>query len=157
MKLARILMLGLGLAVFAGVASAEPAAAQCWDCQYGNLPDQDGNLCANCTADQSGLGMENCSTPECTQCHLGGRLCMVFSMLDGRAVPVAPVEQSEVPVSVASGELQAFTALYGSPAPVLASRRSSEVSRSCDGSIISRRYTATQVSTLRGETAQLRL
>ncbi len=152
MKRTRIFMLGFGLALFAGAMSAEPAVAQCWDCQFGNFP---GSECANCVAGQFGIGAEDCATPECTDCVLGGRLCMVFTMLDGRA---APADQSDALPSVASIDLHAFTAPYGSSHSIVTPRRTSEAhSRSCDGSIVSRRYTPIQVSALRSETAQLRL
>ncbi len=151
MKIVRILMMGLGLAIFAGVASAEPVGAQCWDCQYGHFPD---SPCANCTAGQSGFGWENCGTPACGDCRLGGRPCMVFGMLDGRA---APDEQLESPVYTAPTELQALSAAYGSTDPIEARRRAGEIRRSCDGGIISRTYTVAEVNAIRRETAQLRL
>ncbi|WP_423927552.1 hypothetical protein [Candidatus Palauibacter sp.] len=151
MKLARILMLGLGLAVFAGVASPEPVIAQCWDCQWGHFPDSD---CANCVAGQSGIGAKGCATPVCNLCDLSGDDCMVFSMLDGRA---APIEQFESPVHMAPIELQALSAAYGSTDPNAPRRRAGEIRRSCAGGIISKSYTVAEVNAIRKETAQLRL
>ncbi|WP_420633643.1 hypothetical protein [Candidatus Palauibacter sp.] len=156
MKLVRILMLGLGLAVFAGVASPEPVIAQfgafdCWDCQWGHFPDSG---CVNCTIGQSGLGAEGCATPRCLTCDLLGDDCMVTAMLDGRA---APIEQFESPVYTAPIELQALNAAYGSTDPIAPRRRAGEIKRSCDGGIISKSYTVAEVDAIRKETAQLRL
>ena len=154
MKLARILMLSLGLAVFAVAASAEPVVAQCWDCQFGHFP---GSNCANCVAGQSGLGVEECSTPACRHCNLEGNLCVVVSMLDGRDAPAGALEQFESPVYTATIELHALGAAYGSVDFLATPRRAGEIRRSCDGGIISKRYAPAAVSAIRSETAQLRL
>lgn len=153
MKLARILMLSLGLAAFAGVASAEPAAAQCWDCNFGYLSDEDGNKCAHCVAGQQGLGRDYCATPRCQTCRVGGPRCTVTVMLDGRAAPAVPTERFEA----TSTEPQAAGVARGSTSPIAFPRQASETRRSCDGGIITKWYAPAKVSGIRGETAKLHL
>lgn len=156
MKRTRILMLALGLALFAGAAFAEPADAQCYDCQWGYLTDEDGNRCFNCTIGQAGFGVRECSTPECMDCDVGDdpEICLIFGMLDGRA---APTGQFELPRSGTPVELLTLNAPDGATGPVAPVRRTSEIRRSCDGSILEIWYTPAEVSAIRSETAQLRL
>ena len=153
MKLARILMLGLSLAVLAEAVSVEPVSAQCWDCQYGALSDENGNKCAHCVAGQQGLGAEYCATPRCTTCRVGGPRCVVTVMLDGRAAPAVPMEQFEA----TSTEPQAASVARGSANPIAFPRQASEIKRSCDGGIITKWYAPAKVSGIRSETAKLQL
>lgn len=165
MKLARILMLSLGLAVVAGAAFAEPADAQfvpgtglsgCWDCIDG---PGDGELssCYYCSAMAIGMGNTDCSTPECRDCWLPGDWCFVFLVLDGR---VAPAEGRQVVLAdAAAGKAIPTVSTVHRP---LADSLSGQwvdatVTRSCDGGIISKSYSAAEVLVVRGATARLQL
>ena len=156
MKRTRILMLGLGFAILAGIASAEPAVAQCWDCIPGPGPISDpGRRCVFCEADDWGLGALECTTPECTRCTLGGGFCKVLGgvMLDGRVSPPEPLESPATKWSAgASGAL--VLAIDGG---ATGTPEWPETRRSCDGGIISTPYSADEVSAVRTATAQLRL
>ena len=154
MKLARILMLGLGLAIFAGAASAEPAVAQCWDCIQGPGDDEH-SYCEYCSNGQWGLGVESCATPACQDCDLSGYVCEVYMMLDGRVAPKGPPES---PLLGAPGEaigLPAFSASNASAGPVSTPSDFHETTRSCDGEIISRWYSASEVLARRSATSKL--
>lgn len=150
MKFTRTLMLSLGLAVATGAASAEPAVAQCWDCQWGHLRDSEGDLCYNCTAGQTGVGVTECSTPACNRCYIDGDTCFVIVMLDGRTAPAEPIP-------VTTLDPQAFSAVYGSTWPIAHPRRAGETKRSCDGGILTKSYAATDENVIRSKMAQLRL
>lgn len=162
MKATRIFLLGFAIAVLATATTVEPAAAQCWDCTEGPGPITDPDeTCAYCVAGREGLGAEHCSTPECKRCRLTGGLCMVTVMFDGR---VSPLESPRLDPVPASGQLALFAAQpfwsglnrgqwsTAAPAP-----DEGLAKRSCDGGIMSRRYSDSDVSAIRNSTSLLRL
>lgn len=165
MKRTRVLMLGLGLALFAAAMSAEPAVAQfvpstglsgCWDCTDGPGDDERAS-CYYCSAMDIGMGNTDCATPECHDCWLPGDWCLVFLVLDGR---VAPVERRQV-VLADAGAGRAIPTVSTVHKPFASSSKGqwvdATVTRSCDGGIISKSYSAVEVLVARGATARLRL
>lgn len=160
MKLARILMLSLGLAVFAVAASAEPAAAQCWDCIPGPGND-DHQECWYCSADRPGTGSTHCATPYCQACvTFPGRDCFtpILTMLDGRTVPSPAVESDRRRVPTKQADLSAVAWAVGPSANLVALGESIvDTRRSCDSGIISRRYSSVRTRTIRDATARLSL
>ena len=160
MKLTRILMLGLGLAVFAGAASAEPAVAQCWDCIPGP-GDGSHQECWYCSADRPGAGSTDCATPYCQACvTFPGGPCFtpILVMLDGRtARPTGPEPDRLDTLAETLGTSAVAWPAASSANLVAEGESAADTRRSCDGGIISRWYSPQRAHAVRDAMGRLRL
>lgn len=152
MKATRIFLLGFAIAVLATAATIEPVEAQCWTCDTAAMQNENKpSICWICTGDRTGAAV--CATIRCGECEAFGE-CRIAAALDGRTVPP---ELPLVPDFDEVNEVNAFSAAFASAdlGPLHPDAR--EARRSCDGGIISRRYSPDAVSAARRATAQLLL
>lgn len=160
MKSARILMLGLGVAILLCMATTGSAVAQevaqdgestCWTCFRWN-----GDGCMYCSADGPIAFADHCSTPRCGRCQLSG-MCIFVVMQDGRVSPPELIQPRGSAIPIGTGDPSAVFASASAGTPDHSDWHVTDVSRSCDGGIISKRYPPVAESRIRAATSKLRL
>ena len=163
MKRARILMLGLGLAILAGAAAAEPAVAQCFWCTSGPGPADGSEPECNFCVRNAPWGLDDyCTTPVCDHCEVGGQRCLGgVVMLDGRLRPddADGEETSRHPHQTVARTVLAVHRLDSDVPYAEIARddmvRASTTRRRCDGGIIARQYSAAEIQAIRQGTIYL--